>query len=73
MGVLRGMDPFTIEGKAKIVQDMSNKNTILHSLLVCDFHSKFIPVTIKDYCKYLKVATGIDFTEKDLYFIAKRI
>lgn len=71
--VLGNIPPFTVEGKAEIVKDMFDENTIYHSLLVCDFPGKFIPITIEDYSKYLEICTGFNFTEKDLYFIAERI
>ncbi|MGB9867102.1 MAG: aldehyde ferredoxin oxidoreductase family protein [Bacillota bacterium] len=70
--VLGGVPPFTTEGKAALVKRMYDENTILHSLLVCDFPNKFIPVTIEDYADYLSLVTGVAFTSDDLWLLADR-
>ena len=47
--ILGDYDPFTIEGKALMTKETYDENCILHSLLVCDFPSKFIPLSQEDY------------------------
>lgn len=70
--VLGGVEPFTVEGKAEIVRDQFNETLIFHSLLICDFPGKFIPISIKDYAEYLTLLTGLEYTEQDLMDLAER-
>lgn len=70
--VLGGYPPYTTENKAVIVRDLFNENAILHSLLVCDFPAKFIPLKIADYAEYLSLACGLETTADDLWMLAER-
>jgi aldehyde:ferredoxin oxidoreductase len=64
--VLGGVNPFTTKRKAELVIEMMNENSVMHSLIVCDFPGKFIPLSTADWAEYLNVVTGLDFTEADL-------
>jgi aldehyde:ferredoxin oxidoreductase len=65
--VLGGVYPFTTERKAELVIEMMNDNSVMHSLIVCDFLGKTIPLTTADWTVYLNVVTGLDFAEADLF------
>ena len=65
--------PYAVEGKAEMVKELYDQNCILHSLLVCDFQSKFIPLSMADYAQYFQAVTGEDISEEDFTSIAARI
>jgi aldehyde:ferredoxin oxidoreductase len=71
--ILGDYDPFTIEGKALMTKDSYDENCILHSLLVCDFPSKFIPLSQEDYSHYFEAVTGETISKADFAVIADRI
>ncbi|MEW6666437.1 MAG: aldehyde ferredoxin oxidoreductase family protein [Thermodesulfobacteriota bacterium] len=64
--VLGGVEPFTTEGKAKMVMDLMDENSVLHSLIVCDFFGKMISLETRDWIECLGLVTGREFTETDL-------
>jgi aldehyde:ferredoxin oxidoreductase len=45
---------------------MMNENSVMHSLVVCDFPGKFIPLSTADWSDYLNAVTGQSFSEPDL-------
>jgi aldehyde:ferredoxin oxidoreductase len=71
--ILGDYDPFTIEGKALMIKDTYDENCILHSLLVCDFPAKFIPLSQEDYLRYFEAVTGEVISKTDFAVIADRI
>jgi aldehyde:ferredoxin oxidoreductase len=71
--ILGDYDPFTIEGKGRMIKEVYDENCVLHSLLVCDFPSKFIPLSQEDYAKYFEAVTGEAISKKDFALIADRI
>ncbi len=71
--ILGNLPPYTVEGKAEMIRELYDENCILHSLLVCDFHSKFIPLSLNDYSRYFQAVTGESLSEKDFLVIAGRI
>ena len=71
--ILGEYPPYTVEGKAEMVKGLYDENCILHSLLVCDFHSKFIPLSLEDYAEYFQAVTGEDISRGDFLSIAERI
>jgi aldehyde:ferredoxin oxidoreductase len=71
--ILGDYPPYTVEGKAEMIRDLYDENCILHSLLVCDFHSKFIPLSLKDYSQYFQAVTGESLSEKDFLTTAGRV
>ncbi len=71
--ILGEYPPYTVEGKAEMVRGLYDENCILHSLLVCDFQSKFIPLSLEDYAQYFKAVTGEDISTEDFLSIAGRI
>lgn len=70
--VLGNYPPFTSEGKAELVKQLYDENAILHSLLVCDFPFKFIPLAMEDYAEYLSLVTGKRWTSQELWTLADR-
>lgn len=70
--VLGGVDPFTTENKDKVVRDMMNENCIMHSILVCDFPGKFIPLSNQDWTDYVNAVTGLGYREEDMVQMAER-
>ena len=70
--VLGGAPRFTTENKAKMVQNLYNENMILHTILVCDFPSKFCDAKMYDYAEFLTAVTGHTFVEQDFYDMAER-
>jgi aldehyde:ferredoxin oxidoreductase len=71
--ILGDYDPFTIEGKAVMTKESYDENCILHSLLVCDFPAKFIPLSQEDYLRYFEAVTGEVISKADFAVIADRI
>lgn len=71
--ILGDFPPYTVEGKADMIRELYDENCILHSLLVCDFHSKFIPLPLHDYSNYFQAVTGETLSERDFLTIAGRI
>lgn len=71
--ILGEYDPFTIEGKGHMIKEVYDENCILHSLLVCDFPSKFVPLTQEDYSNYFEAVTGEAVSPSDFAVIADRI
>ena len=65
--------PYTVEGKAELVKELYDLNGVLHSLLVCDFQSKFIPLSMADYTQYFQAVTGEDISEPEFLNIAGRV
>ncbi len=68
--VLGGVDPFTTKNKDKVVLDMMTENCIMHSILVCDFPGKFIPLSNQDWGDYFNAVTGLEYSEDDLMKMA---
>lgn len=71
--VLGGVYPFTTEGKAQMVKVLMDDNCVMHSLLVCDFQGKFIPLETADFRNYFHAVTGWDYSVQDLYERAEMI
>lgn len=71
--VLGGVHPFTTEGKGQMVKELMDDNCIMHSLLVCDFQGKFIPLETRHFRDYLHAVTGWDYSVQDLYGCAEMI
>ena len=65
--VLEGVYPFTTEGKAQMIKGLMDDNCVMHSLLVCDFQGKFIPLNTEEFGEYFNAVTGLDFSANDLY------
>lgn len=70
--VLGGLDPFTTENKDKVVRDMMNENCLMHSIVVCDFPGKFIPLSNQDWTDYFNAVTGLGYSEQDLVEMTER-
>jgi aldehyde:ferredoxin oxidoreductase len=70
--ILGNYPPYTAEGKAEMVRDLYDLNSVLHSLLVCDMPGKFIPLSMEDYANYLHAVTGESFSMGDFTEIAGR-
>jgi len=79
--ILGDYEPFTIEGKPELIQEMYNENGYFHCLILCDF-TRFVPVTgnpykdfdklIDHYAQYLTWVTGEKFTSNDLWDLSER-
>ncbi len=64
--ILRGVNPFSIEGKAEIVRDLMNQRCIMHSLIVCDMPGSIIRLGMDDWAQYLNIVVGSSYTGNDL-------
>jgi aldehyde:ferredoxin oxidoreductase len=71
--VLGGVYPFTTEGKGQMIKELMDDNCIMHSLLVCDFQGKFIPLETHNFRDYFHAVTGWDYSVQDLYERAEMI
>ncbi len=71
--VLGGVYPFTTEGKGQMIKELMDDNCIMHSLLVCDFQGKFIPLETRHFRDYFHAVTGWDYSVQDLYERAEMI
>lgn len=67
-----GLDPSSYEGKASFVRQSFNNQSILHSLVACDFHSSGLPFPIDEYAKYIEQVTGYTYTVDQLNELAER-
>jgi aldehyde:ferredoxin oxidoreductase len=65
--VLEGVYPFTTEGKAQMIKGLMDDNCVMHSLLVCDFQGKFIPLNTEEFGEYFNAVTGLNLSVNDLY------
>ena len=70
--ILGGVPPYTVEGKAAMVKGMFDERTILHSLIVCDFHAGLIPLKMDFYSRALSMVTGEEWEIERLYRVAER-
>lgn len=73
MEVLGHLEPYKLDGKPELVKKLVDENSIFHSMLICDFPAKWIPLNIEDFVYYLKYSVGTDYTESDLWDTADRI
>ncbi|KKL80530.1 hypothetical protein LCGC14_2003870, partial [marine sediment metagenome] len=64
--ILGGVNPFTTEGKAKIVSRLMNLRCIMHSLIVCDLVGSRIQLGMDDWAIYLNDVTGSNYSGEDL-------
>jgi aldehyde:ferredoxin oxidoreductase len=71
--VLGNLDPFTTENKARVVREMMDDNSVMHSLIVCDIGGKFIPLGTDDYAEYLNAVTGGAYGREELLRIAGKV
>lgn len=71
--VLGDVPPYTVEGKEEITKDLFNENTVIHSLVACDFPAFAVPISMQEYAMYLKLVTGMSFTLEEFEEIAERI
>jgi aldehyde:ferredoxin oxidoreductase len=63
------MDPYSFTGKAKLVKELQDLNSIKWSLVICDFWLS----SYEDMAKLLKPALGRDYTVDELKIIGERI
>lgn len=71
--VLGNVEPYEIDGKAELVKKMVDENSIFHSILICDFPAKWIPLEVAEFIDYLKYTTGFEYNEKDLWDVGDRV
>ncbi|MEJ2558614.1 MAG: aldehyde ferredoxin oxidoreductase family protein [Anaerolineae bacterium] len=71
--VLGGVPPYTIEGKAAMVKEMSDERTLLHSFLVCDYAGSGLGIPFSEYIEFIAAVSGHRYTENDLQEAADRI
>lgn len=64
--ILGGVNPFTIEGKAKIVKRLMNDRCILHTLIMCDMLGPRLFSSMDDYASLVNIIIGSNYTGKDL-------
>lgn len=65
--VLKGFPPYTTENKGKLIRDLTAENNVLHSVLVCDFPSKYVPFSAYEiYSKFLTYLTGVEWRTEEL-------
>lgn len=63
------MDPYSFEGKAKLVKDLQDLNSIKWSLIICDFWLS----SYEDMARLLKPALGREYSVDELRMIGERI
>jgi aldehyde:ferredoxin oxidoreductase len=64
--LLDGLNPFKIEGKAKIVRDLMNQRSLMHSLIVCDMIGSRINLNEDGWANYINIVVGSNYNGKDL-------
>ncbi|MFX0083581.1 MAG: aldehyde ferredoxin oxidoreductase family protein [Candidatus Hodarchaeota archaeon] len=64
--ILGGVNPFTVEGKAKIVRRLMNARCILHTLIICDMLGPRLFIKMDDWANFLNSVIGTKYTGKDL-------
>jgi len=70
--ILPGRDPYTVEGKAEIVKGIFDTRAMLNHLIVCDYHSGMVPVPIPLYVECMKMVTGEEWTQEQLFWVQER-
>jgi len=73
MEVCGNVPPYTFENKGKMVKEEFDERNITHSLVACDFCTFAVPISMKEYMRYLELVTGYKYTELELEEIAQRI
>lgn len=63
------MDPYSFVGKAQLVKDLQDLNSIKWSLVICDFWLS----SYEDMAKLLKPALGREYTIEELKILGERI
>ncbi len=63
------MDPFTTEGKAKLVIEMQDLNAVKWSMVFCDF----LDADYEMITNYFNYATGLDYKPSDMQLVGERI
>lgn len=71
--VLGDVPPYTVEGKAQMVKEMFDERAILHSLVVCDFHTSALPIPMTQYAEFVTAVTGQEYSMDDWSRAADRI
>lgn len=71
--VLGHLEPYELEGKAELVKKLVDENSVYHSMLICDFPAKWIPLKVEEFVKYIKYTSGFCYEEKDLWQVADRV
>jgi aldehyde:ferredoxin oxidoreductase len=64
--ILGSVNPFTTEGKAKIVIRLMNARCILHTLIICDMLGPRLFLNMDDCASFLNTVIGSNYTGKDL-------
>lgn len=67
-----GLEPASVDGKAAFIKGLFDGQTIVHSIMLCDFPGSAIPLTTNDYLEYYTAATGIEVSEQDGIQISER-
>jgi aldehyde:ferredoxin oxidoreductase len=70
--IVRGIDPYTVEGKAKLVKGIYDARASLNHLIVCDYHSGMVPVPHDYYVECLSMVIGEKYTLEELYWVTER-
>ncbi len=63
------LNPFTTEGKAKLVIDQQNQNSLKFSMIFCDFY----PVTVETMHKFYQLVTGKEVNLSEFERIGEKI
>ncbi len=71
--VLGGVPPFTVEGKAAMIKEMSDERSMLHCLIVCDTPQGVKLTRIADYVEYVEAVTGRLYSQDEWQVIADRM
>lgn len=71
--ILENVYPYDAEGKAELVKEIWDMNTILHTLLLCDIPQKSLGMGVETLAAYYTAVTGCPSTEPDFLLLADRI
>ncbi|KXA97791.1 hypothetical protein AKJ38_00275 [candidate division MSBL1 archaeon SCGC-AAA259I14] len=66
------VDRFTEKGKAELVKNLSDINSLLHSAIICTFPMDQSAFGLEEIKRGLKHVTGWNFTEKSLLRVGER-
>ena len=71
--VLGSVPPFTVEGKAAMIKEMSDDRSMLHCLIVCDTPQGVNLTSIADYVEFVEAVTGRLYSQDEWQAVADRM
>lgn len=63
---------YEYEGKSRLIKQLENERGFYHSLTICDFIPPYWGIKVKEFARFVEMATGLSFTEEDALTLGER-